>query len=193
MYATVTNIVAYLPFLMVTGSTGEFLHSLPIVMTVALIASRLVSMTFLPMLGYYLLRPEKKVEKTLEERRNSGFFGLYARAAKYSIEHRWKFFHRFPALPGSGGFIFSRLASAFFPEDVQYWSYIDVWLPNDATLEATNRTALKVEQIVRERRSSLPGNTRKRIIRAMCCTTSPPLSAAAALVSGSRPHPNCSS
>ena len=92
MYATVTNIVAYLPFLMVTGSTGEFLHSLPIVMTVALVASRLVSMTFLPLLGYYLLRPEKKVEKTLEERRNSGFFGLYARAAKYSIEHRWKFF-----------------------------------------------------------------------------------------------------
>ena len=48
MYATVTNIVAYLPFLMVTGTTGEFLHSLPIVMTCALVASRLVSMTFLP-------------------------------------------------------------------------------------------------------------------------------------------------
>ena len=102
MYATVTNIVAYLPFLLVTGSTGEFLHSLPIVMTVALVASRLVSMTFLPLLGYYLLRPEKKVEKTLEERRNSGFFGLYARAAKYSIEHRWKFFTGFPGLPRFG-------------------------------------------------------------------------------------------
>jgi multidrug efflux pump subunit AcrB len=151
MYATVTNIVAYLPFLLVTGSTGEFLYSLPIVMTVALIASRLVSMSFLPMLGYYLLRPEKKVEKTLEERRNSGFFGLYARAAKYSIEHRWKFFFASLLFLVMGGFIFSRLATAFFPEDVQYWSYIDVWLPNDATLEATNQAALKVEQIVREK------------------------------------------
>ena len=151
MYATVTNIVAYLPFLLVTGSTGEFLHSLPIVMTVALIASRLVSMSFLPMLGYYLLRPEKKVEKTLEERRNSGFFGLYARAAKYSIEHRWKFFFASLLFLVMGGFIFSRLSSAFFPEDVQYWSYIDVWLPNDATLEATNETAQKVEQLVREK------------------------------------------
>jgi multidrug efflux pump subunit AcrB len=151
MYATVTNIVAYLPFLLVTGSTGEFLHSLPIVMTVALIASRLVSMSFLPMLGYYLLRPEKKEEKTLEQRRNSGFFGLYARAAKYSIEHRWKFFIASLLFLVLGGFIFSRLASAFFPEDVQYWSYIDVWLPNDATLEATNLTARKVEQVVRER------------------------------------------
>ncbi|HTZ57285.1 MAG TPA: efflux RND transporter permease subunit, partial [Acidobacteriaceae bacterium] len=151
MYATVTNIVAYLPFLMVTGSTGEFLFSLPIVMTVALIASRLVSMSFLPMLGYYLLRPEKKVEKTLEEQRNSGFFGMYARVAKYSIEHRWKFFIGSLAFLALGVFIFSRLSSAFFPEDVQYWSYIDVWLPNDATLEATNQTAQKVEQIVREK------------------------------------------
>jgi multidrug efflux pump subunit AcrB len=151
MYATVTNIVAYLPFLMVTGSTGEFLHSLPIVMTVALIASRLVSMSFLPMLGYYLLRPEKKVEKTLEQRRNSGFFGMYARAAKYSIEHRWKFFFASLLFLVAGGFIFAQLSSAFFPEDVQYWSYIDVWLPNDATLEATNETAQKVEQIVREK------------------------------------------
>jgi multidrug efflux pump subunit AcrB len=151
MYATVTNIVAYLPFLMVTGSTGEFLHSLPIVMTVALIASRLVSMSFLPMLGYYLLRPEKKVEKTLEQRRNSGFFGMYARAAKYSIEHRWKFFFASLLFLVAGGFIFAQLSSAFFPEDVQYWSYIDVWLPNDATLEATNETAQKVEQIVHEK------------------------------------------
>ena len=151
MYATVTNIVAYLPFLLVTGSTGEFLHSLPIVIAVALIASRLISMSFLPMLGYYLLRPEKKVEKTLEERRNSGFFGLYARAAKYSIEHRWSFFAGSLLFLVLGGILFSRLSSAFFPEDVQYWSYIDVWLPNDATLEATNETARKVENIVRQR------------------------------------------
>src|SRR6202044_3455713 len=106
-------------------------------------------MTFLPLLGYYLLRPEKKAEKTLEEQRNSGFFGLYARAAKYSIEHRWKFFFGSLVFLAVGIFIFSRLSSAFFPEDVQYWSYIDVWLPNDANLTATNDTARKVEETVR--------------------------------------------
>jgi hypothetical protein len=36
VYATATNIIAYLPFLMLTGSTGDFLYSLPIVMTAAL-------------------------------------------------------------------------------------------------------------------------------------------------------------
>src|SRR5580692_5062624 len=90
LYATITNIVAYVPFLLLTGSTGEFLFSLPVVMTCALVASRLVSMSFIPYLGYYLLKPEK--EKSLEERRTSGMMGYYARIARYSIEHRWKFF-----------------------------------------------------------------------------------------------------
>ena len=150
LYATITNIVAYLPFLMLTGSTGTFLHSLPIVMTVSLVASRLVSMTFLPLLGYYLLRPEKKAEKSLAERRSSGFYGYYTRIAMYSIEHRWKFFLASLVFLAAGLYIFSRLTTTFFPEDVQYWSYIDVWLPNDTNLSTTNQTALKVEQVVRE-------------------------------------------
>ncbi|MEA2258199.1 MAG: hypothetical protein QOJ51_1024, partial [Acidobacteriaceae bacterium] len=149
MYATVTNIVAYLPFVMVTGSTGEFLHSLPIVMTCSLVASRLVSMTFLPFLAYYLLRPEKKPEKTIQQMRSAGFYGWYARIARYSIEHRWKFFTGSLVFLAFGVFVFSRLNSAFFPEDVQYWSYIDVWLPNDANLSATNDTARKVEEMVK--------------------------------------------
>ncbi len=62
MFATITNIVAYIPFLMITGTTGEFIFSLPIVMTVAFICSRLASMTFIPLLGYYILRPDKKPE-----------------------------------------------------------------------------------------------------------------------------------
>ena len=80
LYATITNIVAYLPFLLLTGSTGEFLYSLPIVMTCALVASRLASMSFIPLLGYYLLRPAK--EKTIEELRSTGLLGWYCRVAK---------------------------------------------------------------------------------------------------------------
>jgi multidrug efflux pump subunit AcrB len=150
MYATVTNIIAYLPFLMVTGSTGDFLHSLPIVMTCALVASRLVSMTFLPLLAYYLLRPEKKRTRSLEEMRQVGFYGWYARIARYAIDHRWKVFYASLLFLVFGGFVFSRLNTAFFPADVQYWSYIDVWLPNNANLGATNETAYRVEQIVQE-------------------------------------------
>lgn len=169
MYATVTNIVAYLPFLMVTGSTGDFLYSLPVVMTCALVASRLVSMTFLPLLAFYLLRPERKAEKSIEEMREVGFYGWYARIARYSIDHRWKFFFGSLVFLAVGGVIFGQLKVAFFPEDVQYWSYIDVWLPNDVNLGATNDTALRVEEIVRKQAEKFSaehaGNDRRSVIR----------------------------
>src|SRR5262250_3209304 len=92
MFATVTKIAAYLPFLMLTGNTGEFLYSLPIVMACALVASRLVSMTFITVLRYYLHRPSAKQEPSVEERRQKGFTGAYTRVATLAIEHRWKVF-----------------------------------------------------------------------------------------------------
>jgi multidrug efflux pump subunit AcrB len=36
-------------------------------MTCSLIASRVVSMTFIPLLGYYLLRPNRKPERPVED------------------------------------------------------------------------------------------------------------------------------
>src|SRR5581483_10933530 len=149
MFATLTNIAAYIPFLLLTGTMGEFLYTLPIVMTCSLVASRLASMTFVPLLGYYLLRPDKKPEKPIEERRTTGFTGWYARTAKSAMEHRWKVFAGSLAFLVLGVFFMSQLKTAFMPEDVQYWSYIDIWLPNDTNLDATNQTAQQVEQIVR--------------------------------------------
>ncbi len=150
LYATITNIVAYLPFLLLSGNTGEFLFSLPIVMTCALVASRLASMTFIPLLAYYILRADKKPEAPIEERRTTGFTGRYARAAKLAIDHRWKVAIASLAFIILAGFLFTQLKTSFFPDDVQYWSYADVWLPNDASFGATNQTAQQVEQIVRQ-------------------------------------------
>ena len=62
LYATLTNIVAFLPLLIVSGGAGEFIYSLPIVVTASLVASRIVSMTFIPLLGYYMLRGQKGME-----------------------------------------------------------------------------------------------------------------------------------
>ena len=150
MFATITNVVAYLPFLLVTGTTGEFLYSLPVVMTCSLIASRLASMTFIPLLGYYVLRPGKKPEKSIEVRRAQGFTGFYARTAKFAIEHRWKVAIASLLFLVAGAAMFRQLKTSFFPDDVQYWSYIDVWLPNDANLQTTGDAAVKVENIIRE-------------------------------------------
>jgi multidrug efflux pump subunit AcrB len=149
MYATITNIAAYLPFLMLTGTTGTFMYSLPVVMTCALVASRVASMTFVPLLGYYFLRTPKR-EKSIEEKRRSGFTGFYAKVAKGAIDHRWIVLAGAMVFLIAGGVLLTRVKTAFFPDDVQYWSYVDVWLPNGSSVTASNDTATQVETVVRE-------------------------------------------
>ena len=148
-FATLTNIIAYLPFLMLTGNTGQFLKSLPIVMTAALLCALVVAMTFIPLLGYYIQRPPARKEASIEEKRQRGFYGFYNRLVGRAIQHRWA------VLLGSfvflliGGLAASRLQSQFFPEDVQYWFYLDIWLPNDVPLSASAETTIRAEQVVR--------------------------------------------
>jgi multidrug efflux pump subunit AcrB len=148
LFATITNIVAYLPFLMLPGDTGTMLYSLPVVVGSALVASRLVSMTFIPLLGYYLLKP--KAEPTIEERRKSGFAAAYYRVGRLAIAHRWAFLAGAMAFLVAGGGLASQLKSQYFPKDLQYLSYVDVWLPEDAPLSSTQQATLEAEAIVRE-------------------------------------------
>jgi multidrug efflux pump subunit AcrB len=150
LYATITNIIAYLPFLLLSGNTGHFLYTLPIVMTSALACSRIVSMTFIPLLGYYLLRPSKKPEVSIEERRQRGFTGFYYRLAGSAIRHRWLVFAGSVVFLAGGVLLGTQLKSSFFPDDVEYWSYLDIWLPNDASFTATNRATQAAEEVIRQ-------------------------------------------
>ena len=137
-----------MPFLLLTGYTVKFMYSLPVVIGCSLVASRLVSMTFIPLLGYYLLRP--KAEPSIEERRKTGFASLYYRIGTRAIEHRWRVAAAAAVFLALGGLIGKRLKQQFFPKDLQYLFYVDVWLPEDAPLLATQRAALQTEGIIRE-------------------------------------------
>jgi multidrug efflux pump subunit AcrB len=147
LYATITNIVAYLPFLFLTGDMGKFLYSLPVVITCSLVASRIVSMTFIPLLGYYLLRPQ--AEPSIEERRRSGFASWYYRIGRYAIAHRWAFLSGAVALLVLSGGFAAQLKTQFTPQDLQYLSYVDVWLPEDSPVSSTRAVADQVEHEIR--------------------------------------------
>ncbi|HVA78402.1 MAG TPA: efflux RND transporter permease subunit [Candidatus Binataceae bacterium] len=148
LFSTITNIVAYLPFLLLSGDTGNFLYSLPIVMTCALVASRIISITFIPQLGYYLMRPGKPLPP-IEYRRSHGATGVYYRIGHYALEHRKTFVACSMLFLVAGFLIAKQLRSAYFPEDVQYLSYIDVWLPNGTAISQTDATAKHVAAIAR--------------------------------------------
>ena len=108
MYATVTNIVAYLPkaqqpawrrklerayakptYKEAKAALATIRRELVMLNESAarsLVASRLVSMTFIPLLSYYLLRPKR--ELPVEERRQKGFAAFYYRVGTSAINHR---------------------------------------------------------------------------------------------------------
>jgi multidrug efflux pump subunit AcrB len=150
VYATITNIVAYLPYLMLSGDKGRFLFSMPVVIACSLIASRIVSMTFIPQLGMILLRPGRNVGKSMAEIRSRGFAGFYYRLGTRLIDHRWKVLAASLVLVAMAFVLKSKLKDQFFPYDLSHLSYVDVWLPEDTPVQTTDHAARQVEEIVKQ-------------------------------------------
>lgn len=150
LFATITNIVAYLPLLMLSGDIRRFIYSLPVVLTCSLVASRMVSMTFIPLLAYYLLRPSANPELPMEARRRRGFAGLYYQVGGFALNHRWGLFAASLVFLVAGLCFMTRIRTQFFPKDLSYLSYVEVWLPEDAPLSATNEIASHAEEVIRQ-------------------------------------------
>ena len=150
VYATLTNIVAYLPYLLLRGDKRWFLFSMPIVIACSLIASRIVSMTFIPLIAQYLLRPGRNTGRSMKDIRGRGFAGLYYRLGLRLIDNRWKVLTASLIVVILAFVLKSQLKDQFFPYDLSHLSYVDVWLPEDATVYATNNAAKQVERIIRQ-------------------------------------------
>src|SRR5262245_8343699 len=148
LYATITNVAAYLPFLLLKGDVGRYIYSLPVTIACSLVASRLVSMTFIPLLSYYLLRP--KAEPEAHKLRKKGFGKLYSRAVGFAIENRWKALAFSSILLAIGGFCASRLHHQFFPRENFYISYVNLYLSEDVPLSETERTTREAERVIQD-------------------------------------------
>jgi len=147
LYATLTNIAAYLPFLLLKGDVGRFIYSLPVTIACSLIASRVMSMTFLPLLAYYILKPETE---SAEHSGDTQFGMWYRRAVSVAITHRGKVLAVSSLVLVAGGFFATHLRHQFFPRDDFYLAYVDVRLPEDSPLAETVRVAREADQVIRD-------------------------------------------
>ncbi|QEO14822.1 efflux RND transporter permease subunit [Agromyces intestinalis] len=57
--STITTVAVFLPIALVEGVTGELFRPFSLTVTIALLASLLVSLTIVPVLAYWLLKPAK--------------------------------------------------------------------------------------------------------------------------------------
>jgi multidrug efflux pump subunit AcrB len=149
LYATITNVVTYPSLQLLYGDAGRFIYSLPIVLGCSLISALIVSKTFIPLFAYYFLKPGKP-EPPVEELRKKGLYKIYYRAASWAVDHRWITLGLSLIFLMMGFFAFRTIKSDFFPKDLSYLFYIDVWAPEDASLSTTDKTTIRVAEIVQK-------------------------------------------
>jgi len=159
LFGTIINIVAFLPLALLPGDKGAYIFGLPIVVTLALVSSRIVSMTFIPLLAYYLLRGQKGMEAGGEMR---SFFlfrpvdkALIAALPRYKRLLQSALAHPFRAVGIAYGLLIASFGltiffgSQFFPPAERNQLLIDIELPESASLLQTRRVAQQVTEILK--------------------------------------------
>jgi len=144
--STATTVCAFLPMLLIPGDVGEFIYSLPIVVAGTLISSYFVAMLVTPIMCYFVLKP-KPAKQAPES----------ARPPRYDRILHWCLDHKPIVLGGATlAFVASLqllplIGSQFFPPGDRDQFFIDIWLPEGASSEATEKVLEQVEDMIRAR------------------------------------------
>ena len=163
--STITPIVVFLPLIYTTGVTGSFFRALAITMTVALLSSLVLAVTWTPTLSQYFVRPKETagagpgrpqtVDSLLaaEEAHLSGVFGkvvyFYGRGMQVLL-------HK-PVLLIMGSALvlvlsvvcYLSLDSDLLPSMDEGGFILDYWTPPGSSLAESDRILQHIEKIVR--------------------------------------------
>ena len=155
--STLTTIFAFLPMLTIIGNVGEYVSSLPIVVTATLAASYIGAMLVTPITCLWLLK-DNNASKRAPSRWSIG--PLYDRVISWALGHRTivlgATFATFFASLG----IIPIIGNQFFPSGSRDQFFIKVWLPEGAPIAATSDTAKRVETVLLDLSQAKDGEER---------------------------------
>src|SRR5262249_41945791 len=84
-----------------------------------------------------------------------GFPARYYALGRFAIRHRWLVLAGSFSVLAFGGWIGGQLKKQFFPKDLSYLCYIDIFLPEDAPFSSSDQTTHQVESIVEQTSAEL--------------------------------------
>jgi CzcA family heavy metal efflux pump len=151
--STITPVVVFLPLIAVTGVTGSFFRALAVTMTVSLLTSLMLALTWTPSLGMVLLRDRPSSEPTPTHTAEHG--PLMARVVGWQhAALEWSLTR--PVVLGlicvvlvAGTFIAYRsLGSDLLPEMDEGGFILDYIMPAGSSLAETNRVLTHVQRIL---------------------------------------------
>jgi CzcA family heavy metal efflux pump len=165
IFSTITPVIVFLPLVSVTQVTGSFFRALAVTMTVALLTSLLLALTFTPALSMQFGskgHAKKAPSLTLEQR--PGFFsrvrqrggevfrrlpGYHEGALAWSLQRPFLLTALCAVLMIAGYFSYKALGSDLLPEMDEGAFVLDYFTPAGTSLTETNRILDHVDRILR--------------------------------------------
>ncbi|RZU49958.1 HAE1 family hydrophobic/amphiphilic exporter-1 [Krasilnikovia cinnamomea] len=155
--STLTTVAVFAPIALVGGFVGQLFAPFAITVTVALLASLLVSLTIVPVLAYWFLRPagggneapEVRAAAEAKERR-SPLQRTYLPVIHFATHRRWTtVLIGVLILVGTLG-LGSKLETNFIDQSGQDTIMINQQLPAGTSLAATDAAARQVEAVLKD-------------------------------------------
>jgi CzcA family heavy metal efflux pump len=164
--STITPIVVFLPLISTTGVTGSFFRALAVTMTVALLTSLFLALSWTPTLSQYLVRRKDTAEEAAtseggpdfaallaaEEKHLSGFFGrivnFYGRVMESVLKRPWVLVASSVVIVVLSLVCYKLLGTEFLPEMDEGGFILDYFTPPGSSLAESNRILQHIEEIL---------------------------------------------
>jgi len=144
----------FVPTAFVPGITGRLYQQFAVTIAISVLLSAFNALTLSPALAALLLRPKQPSRGLLRrffdwfnrtfERANEG----YVRWSAVLIQRSAVVIVLLVGCTVAAGFFASRVPSSFLPDEDQGYLYVNMQLPNSASLERTSAVAADVEKIL---------------------------------------------
>jgi multidrug efflux pump subunit AcrB len=155
LVATITIIASFMPMVLISGSTGEFIATLPVTVAIALIASYFVALFLTPLLCYTFIKKglHENAHVTADEKKKRSVLTYMQEG--YDVVLSWCVRH--PKLTVIGSFSSLLLVGVllkfgvrelFFPPAERNQFIVELWMPTGTKLEKTNETILKAQHLI---------------------------------------------
>ena len=145
----------FVPTAFIPGITGRLYQQFAVTIAISVLLSAFNALTLSPALAALLLRPRQPSRGWLRR-----FFDWFNRVFEQGTEGyvRWSavlvrktvvVIVLLVAVSVAAGFFASRVPSSFLPDEDQGYAYINLQLPNSASLQRTTQVVENIEQILR--------------------------------------------
>ena len=143
---TLITAAGFLPIGLAKSSTGEYTFAIFAVTAAALVISWVVSVYFVPYLGAWLLKTRQDGAGEAHELFDTPFYSRFRALVNWCVGHRWATIGITLLTFALGIVGMGKVQQQFFPDSSRPEVLVDLWLPEGATIQETERIAKRFEQ-----------------------------------------------